>query len=240
MKPRAATAVCVWILLCCASASADSFYKYRDKTTNRDVFVNRLDQVPKKYRSQAKIVLQTGEDLAGQVDEPKEQTAPVEANPVREVVPPRRLSPPTGDELRRALEGKKLWQDGPSAATAVIDLKLAKNGGQPLSGAEGAAFGHLFITILICGAIAGLFALIAWFVIFVTAIRDGRLWWAVLMFLFWPLAYVYLFLYAGKERALFKIVCSLGMLSPALVGLVGAWRFYAWFQGIIQARGGRL
>jgi hypothetical protein len=28
------------------------------------------------------------------------------------------------------------------------------------------------------------------------------------------------------------------MLSPALVGLAGAWRFYGWFHAIVQARGG--
>ena len=59
------------------------------------------------------------------------------------------------------------------------------------------------------------------------------------IFLFAPLAYPYLFLHVEKGRRLLKTVCALGMLSPALVGLVGVWRLYAWFQAVIQARGGR-
>ena len=51
---------------------------------------------------------------------------------------------------------------------------------------------------------------------------------------------MYVFVHGGKGRAVWKTLCSLGMLSPALVGLVGAWRFYAWFSAVIQARGGKL
>ena len=91
-----------------------------------------------------------------------------------------------------------------------------------------------------CNLAVCVFAFVVWVVILVTAIRDGRLWWALFMFLFYPLAYVYLFVHAGKGRWPFKLICAFGMLSPALVGLAGAWRFYGWFQAVIQARGGHM
>jgi hypothetical protein len=240
MRVWAGIALCIGILLGTHATLADTIYKYRNKSTGRDVFVNRLDQVPRKYRSQAKIVVESADGPAEAAEEPPAETAESPAKPARETVPISTPVSTVGDDLRQALSGKNLWKNGPSLASAAIDARLVTAGTRPLTGSERADLGSLLIAMVIASIVAGLAALIVWIVIIVTAVRDGRLWWAALIFLFWPLGYVYLFLYAGKGRALFKTVCAVGMLSPALVGLVGAWRFYAWFHAVIQARGGHL
>ena len=50
--------VVVGIVVWSALAHADTFYKYRDSQTGRDVFVNRLDQIPPPYRSRAKVMME--------------------------------------------------------------------------------------------------------------------------------------------------------------------------------------
>jgi hypothetical protein len=225
-------------------AKADTFYKYKDKATGRDVFVNRIDQVPRKYRTQAKVVLEATAPTGTQT----ETTTETETAPAVETPPPARPSPPAPrassahlvDELRRAASGKQILKEAPSIACAVIDAKLLHAGTQPLTPAERSSFASLFVTVLVFWSIAGVVAVLVWFIIIVGALRDTHPWWALLVFLFWPLAYVYLFVHAGKDRAVFKTLCSLGLISPALVGLVAAWRFTAWFHAVVQARGGRL
>ena len=61
---------------------------------------------------------------------------------------------------------------------------------------------------------------------------------AMVMFLLWPTAYLYLFLYGGKGRVVFKLACSAALVSPALVGVVTAACFSRWFHAVVQARGG--
>jgi len=240
MHSRVGVLVCIGLALGAAAASADTYYKYRDKNTRRDVFVNRLDQVPRKVRGQAKIVLETDTPTAEPAPEPPIEIVEPPAKTDRLTIRNAQPAPPSGEDLRSALAGKNLWRDGPALASAAVDAKLVTAGAPSHTGAERGDLGSLLVTILVASIVAGLAALAAWIVILVTAVRDGRLWWALFVFLFSPLAYVYLFLHAGKGRALFKTLCSLGMLSPALVGLVGAWRFYAWFHAVIQARGGRI
>jgi hypothetical protein len=240
MHIRASVVLLVGLVLTSAAASADTYYKYRDQRTGRDVFVNRLDQVPRKYRSQAKIVLETEEPAA----------EPDKGSPVEIVPPPTRadrptlrnmpLSPPSGDQLRSALSGKALLRDGPGVASAAIDTQLVNKGAPPLTTAERKSFEDLLILLLIASVVAALAGLVAWVSIMVTAVRDGHLVWAILTFLFSPTGYVYVFVHGGKDRGVWKALCTLGMLAPALVGVVGAWRFYAWFQAVIQARGGKI
>ena len=59
MKTGLGVVLC--IVLWSATGRADTFYQYRDKSTGRDVFVNRLDQIPRKYRDQAKIVIESAD-----------------------------------------------------------------------------------------------------------------------------------------------------------------------------------
>ncbi len=48
----------VGLVVWSALAHADTFYKYRDSRTGREVFVNRLDQIPLPYRNHAKVVME--------------------------------------------------------------------------------------------------------------------------------------------------------------------------------------
>ena len=240
MKSWASVVLCVGFVLWGTSARAETIYKYRDKATGRNVFVNSLDQIPRNYRDQAKIVVEgpgsTGEQ--GEVESaPREKGATTAAGTASAVVAKARS---VETSLREAVNGKNLLKDGPAIAGALVDAKLIRAGTRPLIESERAQLGHLLATIFVLSVLAGLFAFVVWVVILVTAIRDGRLWWALFMFLFYPLAYVYLFVHAGKDRWPFKLICAFGMLSPALVGLAGAWRFYGWFQAVIQARGGHM
>lgn len=240
MKSRLGVVVCIGFVLWSAAAQADTFYKYHDKSTGRDVFVNRLDQIPRLYRGQAKVVMEIADSPKTSTGEPsvdKEPSAAAEPSTAPAPAEPLRA---TGADLRRALAGKNLWKDGPAIASAAMDAKLARAGTHPLTEPERAQLGRLLLTVFVLAIMAGLFALVVWVVMIVSAVRDGHNWWALFIFLFSPLAYVYLFVHAGKGRWPFKLVCAFGMLSPALVGLAGAWRFYGWFHAIIQARGGHV
>jgi hypothetical protein len=228
--------VILCIVLWSAASQADTFYKYRDKSTGRDVFVNRLDQIPRQYRGQAKVVMEVTNSPTTTVSDPEAShddsstPEPVSVHAIAERA--------TGVDVRKAITGKNLLKDGPAIACEMVDAKLIKAGTSPLTEPERAQLGRMLLTILVLSAVASLFALAAWVVMIVSALRDGRNLWALFIFLFAPLAYVYLFVHAGKGRAAFKLACMFGMLSPALVGLAGAWRFYGWFHAIVQARGG--
>ena len=242
MKTGLGVVVCIGFVLWGAASQAETFYKYRNERTGRDVFVNSLDQVPRKYRSQAKVVMDVADvpktaagDQAGEQDYGQNDGASSKSSPVPAIAAPLRKA---SLDFRHATAGKNLLKDGPAIAAALVDAKLAKSGTNPLTDPERARLGSLLLTVLVLSVVAGLFALVVWIVMIVIAVRDGRPWWGVFIFLFSPLAYIYIFLHVEKGRRLFKTVCTLGMLSPALVGLVGAWRFYAWFQAVIQARGG--
>lgn len=230
----------IGLALCSLPAAADTYYRYRDKTTGRDVYVNKLEQVPQKYRDQAKIVLEVA-DTPRDGDEPSSTESVPPAQPGATAAPGSAARhTPIGtlpQDLRKALASPNMLRDSATVASGLIDFKLAAAGRRPLAPAERGDFASLLVTFLIAGLIAGLAALVAWIVIIVTAIRDNNFWWALFIFLFSPLAYLYLFLHGGKDRGLFKALCTLGMLAPFLVGLVGSWRFYAWFQAVMQARG---
>ena len=240
MKTGLGVFLCIGFVLWSAASQADAFYQYRDKSTGRDVFVNQLEQIPRKYRGQAKLVMETAnvpKTSGSDMDTSKDESAATAPSATSTMAEPLRS---TGMDLRRAAAGRNLWKDGPAIANALVDAKLVKAGTQPLSEPERAQFSRLLLTIAVLSLVAGLFAFVVWIVMIVTAIRDGHPWWALFMFLFSPLAYVYLFVHIDKGRWPFKLVCAFGMLSPALVGLGSAWRFYGWFHTIIQARGGHV
>jgi hypothetical protein len=240
MKTGLGVVLCIGFVLWSAAGQADTFYKYRDRSSGRDVFVNRFDQIPRQYRSQAKVVMEVANSPKAAASDPtvdQEESAAPEPSAAPALPQPLRT---TGVDLRQALAGKSLWRDGPAIACAMVDAKLVAAGTSPLTEPERAQLGHLLLTILALSTVAGLFALVVWVVMIVSALRGGHNGWALFIFLFSPLAYVYLFIHAGKGRAAFKLACTFGMLSPALVGLAGAWRFYGWFHAIIQARGGHV
>jgi hypothetical protein len=237
MRTKAGVVLATALVLWAALAAADTYYKYRDKRTGRDVYVNRIEQVPQQYRSQARIVLETpdtatepeAEGVVARVA-PAAPPAPAAARPPKPV-------PLSREELRRVLSTQSLLRDGPELAGATVDMKLTAAGARPLTGGERNDLTLLLWTIGVAALVSGLTALAAWIVILVTAVRDGRLWWAFFVFLFWPLGYLYLFIHGGRGRALWKTLCALAMAAPVVVGVVGAWRFHAWLVAVLRARG---
>ena len=235
MRVLLAAAVVV-LLLGSVSALAATFYQYHDKETGRDVYVNRLDQVPPKYRSQAKVVLEsTGPETAA--DDTVVEQSKAEPSKIGELA---KSASSVGVELQKAAQSKNVWRDAPDVVRAIINVKMAQKGQPPLTDAEGASLATLISSFMIALPVAGLLAFALWIWLIVDAFRSGHLVWGILMILISPVSYVYLFIHFCDGRPLHKLGCALGLLSPTLVSLVVAWRFYAWLQGVIEARGGHL
>jgi hypothetical protein len=242
MRIAVGVLLCLGIALCSAPAAADTYYKYHDKSTRRDVYVNRLEQVPQKYRSQAQVVLEVENAPAKPGEAPG--TAPEVIAPSSPPEPQPAQPPVTHgtfpQDFRQALSGKNLLQDAPAVACAMLDLKLAASGARRLGTTERNDFASLIVTLLIASIVASLAALVAWIAVIVTAVRDEHLWWAFFVFIFSPLGYLYLLIHGGPGRGLRRSLCAAGMLAPILVGAIGAWRFYSYFQAVMQARGVRI
>jgi len=231
MKAWANVLLCTGVLFLCSTALADGIYRYRDKSTGRDVFVSHLDQVPIKYRPGAKLVVEDTLPKNREAnDEPPPQTMPSAVSATAKQV----LD--VGAELRKTPAAG--WQNPPAIASQMVDRKLLAAGTQPLSDGERSELRRLLLIVLGFALAASLFSLVVWVVIMVGAFRDAHPWWTLLIFLFYPVAYLYLFLMVEKGRRLFKTVCAAGLVAPMVVGLVGAWRFSAWLHTIIAARGG--
>ncbi len=229
-------------LLVSATAAADTFYRYRDNKTGRDVFVDRLEQVPLKLRSQAKVVFESGA-LANQ-DETKQTQPPKPADDdgiAEKMI--KQLAPEASDsakDLERASADGKSWRNPAGVAASTVNAKLARVGAKLLEPEERAGLGRLIgVAVYLFGA-AVLCAFIVWLVLVVCAFRDEHPVWAVLMLLLWPVSYLYLLIHFAKGRRLLKTGAALGLLAPSLVALWVSWRFYAWFQLVAHARGGRL
>jgi hypothetical protein len=241
MKAATSAVLCA-ALLVSATAAADTFYRYRDSKTGRDVFVDRLEQVPPKARAQAKIVFESGA-LANQ-DETK-QTPPVKsadddgmAEKLMKQLAPGARDSAKAFEQARADGGS--WKDPAGIAATTVNAKLMRVGAKLLEPEERAVLGRLIGIAVYLSVAAVLCAFIVWLVLVVCAFRDEHPVWGVLMLLLWPVSYFYLLLHFAKGRLLLKTGAALGLLSPTLVALWVSWRFYAWFQLVTQARGGRV
>jgi hypothetical protein len=242
MKAATGTLLCLGWLLASTAAMAETYYRYHDKTTGRDVFVNRLEQVPQRYRDQVKIVFD-GETLVKQDDvsqkAAREPTPDGLAKTVIQELAPRRPGPGS-TSLDYANAGTNLLARGPAVAAATIDARLTVAGAKPLAEEERAHLSRLWMTTIAAAMAAGVCAFVIWVVLIVCAFRNQDLGWGVFMIVLSPLALLYVFLHFGKGKPVRKTACTLGLLSPALVALVAAWRFYAWFQAVVEARGGHL
>jgi hypothetical protein len=231
--------VVVGIVVWSALAHADTFYKYRDSQTGRDVFVSRLDQIPRPYRTRAKLVMEVTAPAKPGAAETSE-TAPVlpESPPFATVVPEKLRAAKAS--VRDLIAGKNLLKDGPAIAVTMIDQRLAKAGTTPLDEIERLQLGRMVGTVLGLALVATLLAFIVWLVMVVSAVRDRKLGWALAMILLWPTAYLYLFIHGDKGRVVFKLASAAALVSPALVGVVAASWFSRWFHAVVQARGGRV
>lgn len=241
MKASTVAVLCAaWLVS--ATAAADTFYRYRDGKTGRDVFVDRLEQVPPKLRAQAKVVLESGA-LANQ-DEAKQARSsnPAEDDGIAEKMI-KQLAPAASDSVKdfeQARADGAGWKDPAGVAATTVNAKLARVGVKLLEPEERAGLARFIGIAVYLSVAAVLCAFIVWLVLVVCAFRDEHPVWGVLMLLLWPVSYFYLLLHFAKGRPLLKSGTALGLLSPALVALWVAWRFYAWFQLVVHARGGRV
>lgn len=220
-----------------AVAHADTFYKYRDPKTGRDVFVNRLDQIPRDLRTKAKVVMEVVTPVAKET--PSE---PTQAPPPDEPPPPAqaRANTPPGPDLRALLRGTGFIKNGPTVAAALVDRRLVQQGAAPLVAHERVQLARLLGRCAGLGLAALVMAFTVWLVLFIGALRGGRFGWAIVMLVLWPAAYLYLFIHGGKGRIVFKLVGAAALVSPAVVGTVAALWFSRWFSLVVQARGGRV
>ena len=240
---KAATLVALGVALASAAALADTFYHYRDQATGRDVFVNRLEQVPRKYRRQTEIVFESGA-IANQ-DEVKQTAPEIPADEgladqlIKEIAPG--APPASGASLAaRSGTGSNLLRRAPALAAAVVDAKLGKAGAPALTDVEYARLSRFLMAAVYAGLVASLCAFVVWVVLIVCAFRDKHPAWGAFMIVVVPLAYLYLLLHFAKLRPWHKILAALGLLSPALVALWAAWEFHGWFRLVVAARGGSL
>jgi uncharacterized membrane protein YqjE len=234
-----ALGVALGIVVWSALAHADTFYKYRDSQTGRDVFVNRVDQIPRAYRSRAKLVMEVAAPAKVEPGETSEAAPGPAESPSMTAVVPQKLRAAKAS-LRDLLAGKNLVKDAPAIAAAMVDQRLAQAGTTPLDEKERLQLGRLLGMVGGLALVATLLAFIVWLVMVVSAIRDRKLGWAVVMILLWPTAYLYLFMHGGKGRVVFKLAGAAALVSPALVGVVAAAWFSRWFHAVVQARGGRI
>jgi hypothetical protein len=237
MNAASRTAVCVALLVSTA-ALADTFYRYHDAKTGRDVYVDRLEQVPPKLRGQAQIVFESG--ALGNHDETRRQAPSVPPDDslpeklIKDVAPQASQS---AADIGRASSGKSLLKDGAAIAAATIDARLGRAGAKPLVEEERSHLAGFVFKAIVLASIATLCAFIVWIVLIVCALRDKHYGWGVAVFLFWPLGYLYLLLHFAKGRRLLKALATLAYLSPSLVALWAAWHLYSWFQVVMRARG---
>jgi len=231
----------VGLVVWSALAHADTFYKYRDSRTGREVFVNRLDQIPLPYRNHAKVVMEATAPARAAAEETTETAAaptPSESPSLTAAVPEKLTAAKAC--LRELIAGKNWLKDGPAIVAAMVDQRLGKAGTTPLDERERQQLGRLLGTVAGLTLVATLLAFIVWLIMVVSAIRDRKLGWAIAMILLWPAAYLYLFIHGGKGRVVFKLVGAAALVSPALVGVVAASWFSRWFHAVVQARGGRV
>ena len=241
MKAATGVVLCA-ALLVSSTAAADTFYRYRDSKTGRDVFVDRLEQVPLKLRPQAKVVFESGA-LANQEEARLAQPpkAPEDDGIAEKMI--KQFAPSATDsakDFEHARAEGRSWRDPTGVAAMTVNAKLLRAGAKLLEPDERAGLARFIGIALYLSVAAVLCAFIVWLVLVVCAFRDKHPVWGVLMLLLWPVSYFYLLLHFGKGRPLLKTSAALGLLSPTLVALWVSWRFYAWFQLVVHARGGRV
>jgi hypothetical protein len=241
MKSATSAVLCA-ALLVSATAAADTFYRYRDSKTGRDVFVDRLEQVPLKLRAQAKVVFESGalanQDETRQTPPPK----PADDDGIAEKMI-KQLAPDASDgakDLQQARADGGGWKNPAGIAATTVNAKLTRAGVKLLEPEERVGLARLIGTAVYLSVAAVVCASIVWLILVVCAFRDKQPVWGVLMLLLWPVSYLYLLLHFAKGRLLLKTGAALGLLSPSLVALWVAWRFHAWFQLVVHARGGRV
>jgi hypothetical protein len=215
-------------------AHAEKIYRYRDGDTSRDVFVNRLDQVPARYRDRAQLVVSDGV-LAGSTERPGQDP------PQGTVIfGGRRPADTLGTIKQAALEAVRRGPNGAAldrSVTMAIDTTLVGKGQHPLSPAEVARLTRLVLVMALVLGATGLLAMAAWIAVMVDAFRSDHRWWMAGIFLFHLLGIVYVLIWVDGKRRWFKFATLLGQCAPYAVVVAMFWRSYVLWRSIMAARG---
>ena len=211
-------------------ARAESIYRYRDPNTKRDVFVNRLDQVPAQYRAEAKLVVSDGVlvDSTNQPDKDAPKGAVIYGS-----------KKPAGamETIERAV--RDLSHSGHAAGgldrtlTTAIDTALVGKGKRPLSAGEVAQVKRMLVEVAVVLAVAGLLSTVAWILVMVHAFRAEHRWWMVFILFFHLLGIVYVLIHVEGKRRWFKFATLFAQAAPYAVAVAMSWRFFAFFRAIL-------
>lgn len=201
-------------------AVGETIYTYKDPKSGRDVYVNRLEQVPIEYRAQAKPVV-WGDPSKALID--RGQGALKEKPSLQAV----------GQTLKEVLEEKPLSEIRPTSVIQKVDQKLKARGCQQVGPNEAAAFTRIFFVFVILLLVTSIASLAAWIVLMFHAYHLRRPWWMILMVLISPLVFIYAVFKVDEARV--KYLALLGLLSPILVGVLAAWQSMAWLRPVMAA-----
>lgn len=232
---RIAVLVVCMLAALIGTAAADEIWKYRDPVSRRDVFVNKLDQVPAELRAEAQLVVSDG--LL--VNSAPQGGGGNPSSPGGTVVFGDKVPSDATEALKsavhKAVEKDLSLRNVTTAAVMAMDTALVRAGKAPITPAETARLGHLMLVIAIALGAAGLASFAIWIVLMIHAWRGGHPGWAVLTFLIHLLGLLYAFLHV--ERRWLRWVALLCYLAPLLVGVAAAWQVRSWFTDIGTARG---
>jgi hypothetical protein len=207
---------------------AESIYRYYDPQTKRDVFVNRLDQVPAQQRERAQPVVADGvlvgtSHQAGK--DTRQGTVIFGGNPSASML----------ETLKQALleAGDGPW-DGKfeRILTMVMDTGMVKAGKPPLTAAHVLHVAYMVGVAALALSAASLLAIVACIFVMVHAFRNDHPVWGVFILLVPPLGILYVPIHVESKRRWFKWTTLVGQVSPLLVLTIAIWRFYAYFTTI--------
>jgi uncharacterized membrane protein YhaH (DUF805 family) len=230
----AAFVVCIVAALT-GTAAAGEIWKYRDPASPRDVFVNKLDQVPAELRAEAQLMVSDG--LLVNSTPPSGGGVP--AAPGGTVVfgdkVPSDATEAFKSAVHKAVEKDLSLRNVTGAAVMAMDTALVRAGKPPITPAETSRLSRLMLVIAVALSVAGLVSFVIWIVLMVHAWREGHPGWSILIFLVHLLGVFYAFLHV--ERRWLRWVSLLCYLAPVLVGVAAAWQIRSWFMDLGSARG---
>ncbi|HJX51400.1 MAG TPA: hypothetical protein VJ801_01425 [Polyangia bacterium] len=211
-------------------ARAESIYRYRDPTTKRDVFVNRLDQVPAEYRATAKLVVTDGvlADPTSQPDKDAPRGAVIYGNKK-----PAGVMETLEAAVRDATQSRHDAGGMDRTLTTAIDTALVGKGKRPLSAGEVAQLKRMAVQAAVVLAVAGLFATVAWILVMVHAYRAEHRWWMLFIMLLQLPGIVYVLIHVEGKRRWFKFATLFAQAAPYAVAVAMSWRFVAFFRAVL-------
>jgi hypothetical protein len=207
-------------------AVGETIYTYKDLSSGRDVYVNRLEQVPIQYRDQAKPVV-WGDPSKALIDRGQGRTASDFGSKGNQA-----SLQAVGQTLKEVWKEKPLSEIRATSMIHKVDQKLKAQGCKKVGPEKVASFTRMFFLFVVLILITSVASLVAWIVLMFHAYRLRRPWWMILMVLISPLVFIYAVFKVDEARV--KYLTLLGLLSPILVGVLAAWQSMAWLRPVLE------